>query len=830
MELKASTQEPGHLPSISKSNPDEKEISDDDDDDRNHKHRRRDDARSQSQERETVEQVFPKPYKRGNKSQENGHIYKELGSQSNETWKNYSFNPVDTKFDKRRSLDLNQRIRGDPGSIRGRGRDSGVWTQRDIASQMGPGLFGGRGLSTVSNAYGPSWGAFALVPGLPNGGLDPLHSLGLQGAYRSINPSMSMGLGLPRQRCRDFEEQGFCLRGDMCPMEHGVNRIVVEDVQSLSQFNLPISLQNANMSGAAGGPGGPVPLPVSGAPTNLFKSSHGKSSKRGLGPSGPGLNEVFIDSADGVGSDFYDPDQPLWGNDSQTSTALQSLKHSNTKESGSLLDPGPSGDHRVGPLDGSDEQVVKSGGIVMGRVNSTKNKTEMRGSMVSIASSLIEKQGPLVDKQNNGNSSLKMQIGNGKNARKPSQKAQCTLFVNGIPLQQNRRETLISHFHKFGEIIDIRIPLNTERAFVQFSKREEAEAALMAPDAVMGNRFIKLWWANRDNIPVNGIITGYTMPSVPPHGTPVPSSNSDTIAPASDHPKPVTLSSPKPPPPSQKKLENLEVLKEELRKKQEMLDQKRIDFRRKLDKLEKQATAPKVEIEPEQVAKKQKLGSDLKKTETMLSSSGAEMTGNGNKSEESAVPQRSKSMAVVALQEPPVLKSSLRPLLNIGPLVATNRFKLDNRPTAFKIISSLPIDLANVAVLKEHFSQFGDLSKVELDDDLEPADSKIDPGNNKYIACVHFTTRHSAEKAYINGKCWNGHNLQFAWLKSNLGKNGESLLSTPKGNLDASVDPPVEIPKTDSLKTGDEESEKLEQKEINKEIIIHETDESTNAS
>ncbi|XP_076942595.1 zinc finger CCCH domain-containing protein 41-like [Bidens hawaiensis] len=806
MELKASTQEPDQIPSISESNPDEKEISDDDDDDRNHKHRRRDDARSQSQERESSEQVFTKPFRRGKKSFENGHIYKESGSQSSEPCK-------------RRPLDMNQRIRGDLGSIRGRGRDSGGWNQRDMASQMGPSLFGGRGLPTVSNAYGPSWGAFALVPGLPNGGLDPLHSLGLQGAYRSINPSMNMSLGLPRQRCRDFEEQGFCLRGDMCPMEHGVNRIVVEDVQSLSQFNLPVSLQNANMP-----PGAPVPLPVSGASTNSFKPSHGKTSKRGAGPSGSGLNVTLVDSADGIGSDFYDPDQPLWGNDTQTSSALQSINQSNVKESGPLLD--------AGPYDGSDEHVAKSGGISMGRVSSAKDKTEMRGNMVPKASSLIKKQGPLNNKQNNANSSLKMPNGNGKNVRKPSQKAQCTVFVSGIPLQQNKRENLISHFHKFGEVVDIHIPLNSERAFVQFSKREEAEAALTAPDAVMGNRFIKIWWANRDNIPINGTVSGYTMPHVPQRGMPVSSSHNDITTTGSDHSKPVIINTPKPPPPSQKKLENLEVLKEELRKKQEMLDQKRNDFRRKLDKLEKQATGPKGEIEPEQVAKKQKLGivTDFTKAEAVLSSPGAEVIGNGKKSMDSVVPQRSKATSVIALKEPPVLKPSLRPLLPIGPSVTVNRFKLDNRPTAFKIISSLPTDLSNVVALKEHFSQFGDLSKVELDD-LEPADSKNDTGNVKSSACVYFTNRHSAEKAFSNGKSWNGHNLQLSWLKSgNNGKNGETPSSTPKGNSDASVGPVVEIPKTDSQKFGDGESEKVEHKDVKKEVVAMETDESNTAS
>ncbi|KAL8210938.1 hypothetical protein R6Q57_005375 [Mikania cordata] len=320
-----------------------------------------------------------------------------------------------------------------------------------------------------------------------------------------------------------------------------------------------------------------------------------------------------------------------------------------------------------------------------------------------------------------------MQIGNEKYVHKPSQKAQCTLSVNAIPLQQNKRETLLSHFNKFGEVIDIRIPLNSERAFIQFSRREEAEAALMAPDAVMGNRFIKLWWAYRDNILVNGTVSGYTKPPAVPRGTPVASaSHSDAISPASENPKPV-IKTPKPPPPSQKKLENLKVLKEELRKKQEMLDQKRNDFR-----------------------------PDSTKAETVLASLGAKVI------------------------DPPVLKPSLCQFLLVGPSVVTKRFKLDNRPTTFKIIPALPNALADVAVLKEHFSQFGDLAKVESED-LEPADSNNDPVTCKYSTHVYFRNRHSAEKAFSSGKCWNGHNLKFSWLNSsNHGKDTENQLSSSK--------------------------------------------------
>lgn len=62
-----------------------------------------------------------------------------------------------------------------------------------------------------------------------------------------------------------------------------------------------------------------------------------------------------------------------------------------------------------------------------------------------------------------------------------------------------------------------------------------------------------------------------------------------------------------------------------------------------------------------------------------------------------------------------------------------------------------------------------------------------------YSACITFTTRHSAERAFINGKCWEGHNLKFTWLASSISSNDrsgkENSPSTLKGSLDADVHP-----------------------------------------
>jgi hypothetical protein len=123
------------------------------------------------------------------------------------------------------SLDLNQRFHANQafsgaGPGRGRGRDSGSRNRRDsrftsvdIASQMvqqgyiPPNLYNGRGLPNVSNAQNASWNAFGLITRIPTGGMDTLHSIGLQGPLGPpINSSMNMGI--PCQRCRDFEEHG----------------------------------------------------------------------------------------------------------------------------------------------------------------------------------------------------------------------------------------------------------------------------------------------------------------------------------------------------------------------------------------------------------------------------------------------------------------------------------------------------------------------------------------------------------------------------------------------------------------------------------------------
>ena len=399
-------------------------------------------------------------------------------------------------------------------------------------------------------------------------------------------------------------------------------------LQSLLQFNLPVSLSSAPGLGTSNGSGFIPPVGVSSSTPINNRGLHSRTSKPAVD------DESLAGAVNASAADVYDPDQPLWNNVGHETSTLFGLQPTDFEESDPFVDTDLP--DRVFCSSAAAMGSQSTSSSVWGRLNHSKNKVEPKEKLDSKTkpseypeSKLKEiREAPCavqgtshLSKQNNGGpidakvvgSTSKLQNDAGANLRKSSQKAQRTLFVNCVPLKDNKKENLLSHFRKFGEVIDIYIPANSERAFVQFSTREEAERALKAPDAVMGSRFIKVWWANRDSVPDEGtnswnnVIKLQGIPSASglhhmatankgknnlQQGTskvavPKPSDGHTNF---SNDLKPVAANSPKGQPPAPKKIDTLVLLKEQLRKKQEMLEQKRNAFRRELDKLEKQVS------------------------------------------------------------------------------------------------------------------------------------------------------------------------------------------------------------------------------------------------
>ncbi|KAF9279938.1 hypothetical protein BGZ68_007603 [Mortierella alpina] len=85
----------------------------------------------------------------------------------------------------------------------------------------------------------------------------------MRGGRGGMQGGSGFGQERRRQRCRDYDEKGFCMRGDDCPYDHGEDRIVVDDMQRVP-FDMMGGLPGMGHSGMAMGsnrppffPGGP---------------------------------------------------------------------------------------------------------------------------------------------------------------------------------------------------------------------------------------------------------------------------------------------------------------------------------------------------------------------------------------------------------------------------------------------------------------------------------------------------------------------------------------------------------------------------------------------
>merc|ERR1719319_1341958 len=70
------------------------------------------------------------------------------------------------------------------------------------------------------------------------------------------------------------------------------------------------------------------------------------------------------------------------------------------------------------------------------------------------------------------------------------------LAVRNIPVEMNSILHLNSHFSKFGTLVNVQIQFEGDpsSALITFADTGEAAAAYNCTEAVMNNRFIKVFW------------------------------------------------------------------------------------------------------------------------------------------------------------------------------------------------------------------------------------------------------------------------------------------------------------------------------------------------
>ncbi|XP_065149862.1 RNA-binding protein 26 [Paramisgurnus dabryanus] len=314
--------------------------------------------------------------------------------------------------------------------------------------------------------------------------------------------------GPPRKRCRDYDEKGFCMRGDMCPFDHGSDPVVVEDVNlpSILPFQPPplpvvdgppppclppppsllappVNLRPPVPPAGTMPPslppvaGPPPPLPAlkpSGmdAPPNSITSSVPTIVTSGVRP----LPPPPLYTSDSFEPDVYNPEAP-----SMTSRPMYR--------------------HRV------NTQRPNLIGLTMGEVDlRPRDKMSNSNSMRIVLESESRKRGaglidgagppkkPWFDKPNYQPNH------HGFHRKVPFSSPNTKLAIKQIPPELNNISKLNEHFSKFGTIVNLQVAYNNDRegALIQFASPEEARRAMQSTEAVLNNRFIKVQWYRED--------------------------------------------------------------------------------------------------------------------------------------------------------------------------------------------------------------------------------------------------------------------------------------------------------------------------------------------
>ncbi|XP_061608149.1 RNA-binding protein 27 isoform X1 [Phyllopteryx taeniolatus] len=410
--------------------------------------------------------------------------------------------------------------------------------------------------SSTTGGPGPGGIPLATHAHMPDGTTDSWSSYygkprkdGVCKPFSNKNPSR-------KQRCRDYDEKGFCVRGDLCPFDHGNDPLIVDDVNlpNIIPFPPPPVIP----------PGGlPMPPPITEPPPSLrippppmppygqppppgvFSLAGPAVMRHQLGlvsPSGPppliatsGMeapnHQSAITSSPPVGPPGVRLPPPLplppLPPPSSSSVSLRpryvQSEYNYDPEGYNPESPGLTGAGRnqyrqfiprvqtqrpnlIG-LTSNDGQGSRAANIVIQTEPATPAST--LGSNMSCFNS----------EQHNRKRPMGCMIAEGPTAKKPwMQKpnfnnkgsfpkrnfhVNTKLEVRNIPPELNTITKLNEHFSKFGTIVNIQVVFggDPEVALIQFTSNEEARRAMYSVEAVLNNRFINMRWHRKFSMP-----------------------------------------------------------------------------------------------------------------------------------------------------------------------------------------------------------------------------------------------------------------------------------------------------------------------------------------
>ncbi|XP_019344154.1 RNA-binding protein 26 isoform X3 [Alligator mississippiensis] len=632
---------------------------------------------------------------------------------------------------------------------------------------------------------------------------------------------------LPKKRCRDYDEKGFCMRGDMCPFDHGSDPVVVEDVNLPGILPFPaqppvvegppppglpppppiLSPPPVNLRPPVPPPG-PLPPslpPVTGpppplpplqpagmdAPPNSATSSVPTVVTTGIHHQPPPAPPSLF-TAETYDTDGYNPEAP-----SITNTSRPMYRHRVHAQRPNLIGL-TSGDMDLPPRE---KPPNKSSMRIVVDSESRKRTIGAGDGGIPTKKTWFDKQN--FNRTNSPGFQKKVQFGN-ENTK---------LELRKVPPELNNISKLNEHFSRFGSLVNLQVAYqgDPEGALIQFATHEEAKKAISSTEAVLNNRFIKVYWHREGSAPqmqatpqkvIQPLVQQPSLPvvkqSVKERLGPVPASNIEPVEAQSantENVQNVTKLSvkdrlgfvSKPATPTTEK-EALRLQQDVRKKKQEILE-KHIETQKMLiSKLEKNK-AMKSEDKAEIMKTLETLTNSITKLKDELkgvSSGGPPLKSMKTKAqmqkelldteldlykkmqagEEVTELRRKYTELQLEAAKRGILSSSRgRGIHARGRGTSRSRGRgirgrgrgrgvpvhavVDHRPRALEISAFTESDRED---LLPHFAQYGEIEDCQIDD-------------SSLHAVITFKTRAEAEAAAIHGSRFKGQELKLAWNK-----------------------------------------------------------------
>ncbi|XP_071442055.1 RNA-binding protein 26 isoform X2 [Hetaerina americana] len=388
------------------------------------------------------------------------------------------------------------------------------------------------------------------VPPGPTGSAVPGVTTPQQAA--SVPPIGVDGIGapdyLPKRRCRDFDEKGYCMRGDLCPYDHGNDPVVLENV-ALSRVlayggagtaRVPTQHPPPLPPNTPPHPPPPPPPPppvVVGAslshpppPPQVVTGPHHPRGMMGPHVGRPHLHHHQAHHPVGGLSHprgnmaEYNPDAPSmeprvsWGRPhfrGPPPGMRGGMRHTVPRQA----NYGSGGGNLASNASSGQQQHMPQRELISVPVSDNAHLLQPhkhaisdppQPSFTNYKRPRLDNNGPYLTALEETEIELECDVGSAKKKTgfdysrlgpRKNNPNNCSLELKKVPRGLNNITHLNNHFAKFGKIVNIQVSYegDPEAALITFSSHAEANAAYRSTEAVLNNRFIKVFWHNKKN-------------------------------------------------------------------------------------------------------------------------------------------------------------------------------------------------------------------------------------------------------------------------------------------------------------------------------------------